>query len=109
MKYPKLPKSFKTRWVKALRSGKYKQGRYYLFTSYDEEQYCCLGVACKVQKATLPQEELRFIEFRKGIKGITKIPKELIGDGPLPERLSMMNDRKSSSFKKIADWIEKHL
>ena len=33
------------KWVKALRSGKYKQGNGRLET---EDGFCCLGVACKV-------------------------------------------------------------
>jgi hypothetical protein len=33
------------KWVKALRSGKYAQGRIRL---QDGENFCCLGVACKI-------------------------------------------------------------
>ena len=33
------------KWVKALRSGEFKQTQYSL---QDEKGYCCLGVACKV-------------------------------------------------------------
>ena len=33
------------KWVKALRSGKYKQCQKRL---YDGEGYCCLGVLCKI-------------------------------------------------------------
>lgn len=33
------------KWVAALRSGKYKQGRYFLNS---EGKFCCLGVACEV-------------------------------------------------------------
>ena len=36
-----------TKWVEALRSGKYKQGRQYL---NQDGKYCCLGVACEVLK-----------------------------------------------------------
>jgi len=35
-------------WVKALRSGKYKQGRGALRTG---DMYCCLGVACELAGA----------------------------------------------------------
>lgn len=34
------------KWINALRSGKYKQGRYALQDS--NNGYCCLGVACKI-------------------------------------------------------------
>lgn len=33
------------KWVKALRSGKYKQGIFRLQS--EDDRYCCLGVACK--------------------------------------------------------------
>ena len=35
------------KWVEALRSGRYKQGRNRLRTEYG---YCCLGVACEVYR-----------------------------------------------------------
>ena len=34
-----------TKWVEALRSGKYKQGKGYLSRG---GEYCCLGVACDI-------------------------------------------------------------
>jgi hypothetical protein len=37
------------KWVLALRSGKYKQGKHRLTSIVGgEEQHCCLGVACKL-------------------------------------------------------------
>ena len=54
------------KWVKALRSGKYKQGRNSLkqFNSRGAAQHCCLGVLCelyndsmrKSKKKTLPEK-----------------------------------------------------
>lgn len=41
-----MKKSIAMKWVKALRSGKYKQGRKVLKNS--EGKYCCLGVMCEV-------------------------------------------------------------
>jgi hypothetical protein len=35
------------KWIKALRSGEFKQGRYALKT---QDTYCCLGVACEVYR-----------------------------------------------------------
>jgi hypothetical protein len=37
----------KTKWLEALRSGKYKQGNRVLRkTTDDQDEYCCLGVLC---------------------------------------------------------------
>lgn len=35
--------AFKAKWIAALRSGEYKQGRHYL--RGEDDQFCCLGVA----------------------------------------------------------------
>ena len=37
---------FQKRWVSALRSGKYEQGRGQL--NQNDKRYCCLGVACEL-------------------------------------------------------------
>ncbi len=42
----------KKEWVKALKSGKYKQGRRELKTK--ESEYCCLGVLCELHRETHP-------------------------------------------------------
>jgi hypothetical protein len=41
-----MKKSIAIKWVKALRSGEYKQAKHSL---YDGHKYCCLGVLCKIQ------------------------------------------------------------
>lgn len=46
-----INKELVKQWVKALRSGKYKQGRKTLRAKNDE--YCCLGVLCDIAKGTL--------------------------------------------------------
>ena len=44
-----MNKEFKARWVKALRSRKYKQGKDHLHKVEDgEHYYCCLGVLCEI-------------------------------------------------------------
>src|SRR5688572_17403992 len=42
--------TIKEKWVKALRSGEFKQGEGKLHDS-DNDTYCCLGVLCKIQGA----------------------------------------------------------
>lgn len=54
-----MRREFAEAWVKALRSGKYKQGVGKLF---DGELHCCLGVACEVAGLT-PVPSTDFGEF----------------------------------------------
>lgn len=43
---PKLKPEVKQKWLQALRSGSYKQGKHVLRTA--DNHYCCLGVLCDV-------------------------------------------------------------
>lgn len=45
-----MKKSIMTKWVKALRSGEYKQGFGYLC---NEGNHCCLGVLCEIAPKSL--------------------------------------------------------
>lgn len=54
--FPKMNPEVKTRWLEALRSGKFKQGLKSLFspassTDVGEGSYCCLGVLCEIEGA----------------------------------------------------------
>jgi hypothetical protein len=117
----KLPKDFKKKWLKALRSGKYAQGTRCLKqieTIKDKKvaTYCCLGVACHIAGASSITDKQviqnGLLEHNgKKIKSINKVPKLLhgiAGDNRIVNKLSYMNDNRVS-FKKIADWIEKKL
>lgn len=112
--YPKLPKAFKNKWIKALRSGEYKQGENQLHNQFDNT-YCCLGVACRIMH---PRKELNsgvISSALSNLKGV-KVPEILKGEfdstyddyNPLVEKLVNMNDG-GKSFKVIANWIEKNL
>jgi hypothetical protein len=51
-------KEFCTKWVEALRSGNFKQGKRCLHMSDDDgDKYCCLGVACEVRGFKAALEE----------------------------------------------------
>jgi len=108
-KYEKLPKRFKTKWLKALRSGKYQRG--YCELGQDTEggkKYCCLGVALTIQGAPLKTLQSQgYIPHKAGKR--YKVPKQLIDYNELTRKLSGMNDLKQRSFKQIANWIEKNL
>lgn len=105
MKYPKLPKAFKRKWVAALRSGKYRQTKEFL---YDGDGFCCLGVACRVQRIGL----LKINGEHFVPKALPRIPSALVGEGDenaLVQSLASKNDSGRWPFKRIADWIEKYL
>lgn len=89
-----MNKKDKQKWVKALRSGKYKQGKYKLHNKSDDT-FCCLGVAVNLK-----------------LCGKTTKPEEFISRNFLNDKsqqiLSAMNDS-GKSFKTIADYIEENL
>lgn len=95
----------KRKWLKALRSGKYKQTRGSLYDDIDGG-YCCLGVMCKVidgasdaaiVERSMPGEVLPKYE---------DISFSVIYNGKLSP-LDEINDRAGLSFKCIANVIER--
>lgn len=110
----RLPKRFKEKWIKALRSGKYKQSKHYLY-SKGEDGYCCLGVAGIV--CGLDKECLRGYQLLEDGLGIEQIPKMICGStvksnedyNPIVDKLTNMNDNKNKSFNYIASYIERYL
>lgn len=103
MKIFKLDPKKKKLWVKALRSGKYKQARERLcVTGYmGNKCFCCLGVACEIGIARARRSPLEHI--REAHISLSFIPDDI------EQKLIGMNDEKRFSFKRIATWIEKHL
>jgi hypothetical protein len=99
----KLPKSFKEKWIKALRSGEYKQtmGALYLF---EFDAYCCLGVACRLHG------KFDKIMDKQGVPEelSVKLPKYLTEHSVERQILIDMNDE-GNTFKEIADYIEVNL
>jgi hypothetical protein len=76
--------SVRNRWVEALRSGHYKQARYFLRA---DGAYCALGVLCFSLEDTDSYIEL----------------------GDLRGTIAGLNDDIGMSFPEIATWIEKHV
>lgn len=91
----------KSKWVTALRSGKYKQGQTFLYSSKDES-FCCLGVLCEVEG--IP---------RSAFVGRCTTTIEWFDCGLTPKQTSFlgdtMNDQERIPFPEIADYIEKNL
>lgn len=108
----KLPEDFKKKWVDALRSGKYKQGKGMLYNG-SNDSYCCLGVAAEVcgldmvlhgEHAAIPNirtQEIMKVDF--------KVPTEFANNQGLQNVLWRMNDEKDNTFEEIADYIEQNL
>lgn len=108
----KLPKRFKAKWLKALRSGEYDQAESTLYNGVNG--YCCLGVGAVV--CGMLKNEIRnygYIDINSSLAPIIKqykIPKQIIGDdsNEIVAKLSGFND-KGLSFKWIASYIERYL
>jgi hypothetical protein len=103
-----VKKAIAMRWVKALRSGKYKQGTGHLKR---RSGYCCLGVLCELRgvgfdglRGTLPDRAMRWAGMSN--------PHGKAQKGPL-HRISLAqrndgNGARRHSFKMIAKLIERH-
>ncbi|NJO64368.1 MAG: hypothetical protein HC836_41230 [Richelia sp. RM2_1_2] len=69
-----MNQEIKQKWIVALRSGNYKQGRELLciVNEKKEEEYCCLGVLCEIAAKENIVEKTKFLDcdfFRYGISG----------------------------------------
>lgn len=110
-----MKKDVKERWVAALRSGDYKQGRKRLRTL--EDSFCCLGVLCDVvhPDVWVKREDDDCYAIQEGnsphshFSGYIPInlADELGIDDSQQSVLVQMNDCKKKSFAEIADYIEK--
>lgn len=120
--------SNRKKWVAALRSGKYLQGRGALKS---RDKYCCLGVACQLFHEKYPEnshwsddEAARFLSYKPGdgngerqVGVLTNHVQDWLGlstdDGSYKKvrggtySLVSLNDDKKLSFKQIAVIIEK--
>jgi len=83
------------RWIAALRSGEYQQGRELLRTK--DGTFCCLGVLCVVENEDIgPDRGYLDDEFRQAIDLSSEQESILID----------MNDKDHRTFGEIADYIE---
>lgn len=104
----------KTKWVEALRSGKYTQARRTLRGA--TEGFCCLGVLCDVYDPTQWEFHKHDIDpfwgYKKFEPKIYANIENLFGEGNnigKNSKLIDMNDNFSYSFSEIADWVEKNI
>lgn len=110
----------KAKWIVALRSGKYKQGRQRLTNKNNE--YCCLGILCELAVAAdvIPpaknEEHGKVYCDRRAILPVEVMSWAGLDDAnpdvdgiPLGERNDGAYDIPAHTFPQIADLIEKHL
>lgn len=103
----------KKKWVDALRSGEYKQGKIGLY-NYESDAYCCLGVLCELAGfEKLPKEDVYAVYNVGGVVSSVGLSAPFIDRIEFPPheegRLISMNDSKGKSFSEIADYIESNL
>ena len=111
----------KAKWVAALRSGEYQQGKKTLLNT-SNGTYCSLGVLCRVMG--LPNDTIeKFGELNELYhRPLDDVDEEMPSvaekcglDGKMPISghheaiLMIMNDDRQLSFSKIADYIEENI
>ena len=106
--------NWKAKWLKALRSGKYKQTDCVLRRGGNKKKatFCCFGVLCDVAGAKWEKSYKNFDAYKCSFGDHTLSPSslELFGIASVQQRkLIVMNDIENNSFNEIADYIEKRL
>lgn len=105
----------KQKWVAALRSGEYTQGKGGLKQLVEDEvQHCCLGVLCEVLETPQRRAEDQSVWFfgteENNHHGFLTEP--VLAQAGLSDdaqhKLASMNDQ-GRSFAEIADYIDKNL
>lgn len=121
-----MNEAIKARWVEALRSGKFEQGRFKLSA---DGKFCCLGVLCElaVEDGVIEKEETvpiggsadQRIAVYAGFD--TALPWQvvkwaglsrrdaLVRDKGEPMTLAQANDHRDKTFDDIATLIEENL
>jgi len=114
-----MKREIATQWVKALRSGDYKQGTGVLRSS--DNRFCCLGVLCEVLREELnlevtkiPSDYNHAYEYEGSQIALPRKVRDYVrmrsSDGDYDDRnsLAKLND-KGMSFSDLADVIEANM
>lgn len=96
----------KAKWIVALRSGEYKQGRKRL---RHMGRFCCLGVLCEVME--IPRAGNGYANnYYVAETSLRPSWRKRAGFAQsVEETLADMNDTEGKTFAEIADYIEKKL
>lgn len=106
-----MKKAIKTKWLKALRSGKYRQDTAYLCL---KGKYCCLGVLAEEIGALKDFEHSDGAVSCKGTRNAggmlpARVLKKVGLSNYTARKLADFNDNHGWTFKAIANWIEENL
>lgn len=118
--------ALKTKWLKALRSGKYAQGLGALKKELGDGafNYCCLGVLgdvmeteglCRSRKNAKDEDHsYQLVGTKHPDSWHDCMPSQEMEDAAglsldVAGQLAEMNDSKRMSFAQIADWVEENL
>lgn len=112
----KMNPEVKKKWIDALRSGNYEQGRGTLIEENTDKtrQYCCLGVLADIIAPEKIASKLRPGHSYLTVDGAHAVltPEVCQRAGlsyEIQDELTMFNDTKRRSFKWIAAYIERYL
>jgi hypothetical protein len=107
----KMNPRVKAKWIAALRSGDYKQGRGQLRTT--RNKFCCLGVLCNIHAQEHPEIAEKQRAPDRYMCHVGTLPNCVFEWASITidyeTRLIDMNDTNGITFKQIAAWIEKNL
>jgi hypothetical protein len=111
----------RNRWIAALRSGRYAQGKGYLRQDDMDgvARYCCLGVLCEVAgiewvtpgNVTTDDDDYGYMGATEWAPSFLGLPQpDDVDSGKMTDQslLANMNDT-NASFTEIADWIEANI
>lgn len=110
-----MDKTLKRKWIKALRSGKYRQGQGEL---YSKGKYCCLGVLARIQGCSttklLHHDDMTKppVGFGGRLGSNTRDTLIEMNDGRMyrdPNTGALTDGIDKKSFKEIAAFIEANL
>ena len=103
-------KKVKALWVKRLRSGKDRQGKYYLKDKYGF--MCCMGVLAEVCGVPSKLVDVCYLyDFGGMLDDVASFPPDGFKGLTVKDIgiLMQLNDRDEWTFPQIADWIEENL
>ena len=108
-----MTKYLKNKWIKALKSGDYKQTTGNLYDA-SLDKYCCLGVLCEISNRILFEGGCVILQkYGTTFTNSCTIPSDRLDVIGLELKkqttLISMNDEDEKSFTEIADWIKDNL